>query len=212
MEEVLVFCKSEITEKSGFLIPCLRSFMKNTTTNESGFTYIDVIIAIVILMVGILGATAALTANLLRAYESEKSIAAKQIALSTIESIFSARDIARVGSIEGWDSVGNVADGTKGVFLADWRPIRDEAGWDGVAGTADDACDVGVNCKVKDNPANTSDVIQGFERKIEITDIQDPDRPSPPHAIARRRIDVSVRYNVNQLIREQKISTIITNY
>lgn len=186
--------------------------MKRNKTSESGFTYIDVIIAIVILMIGILAATAALTANLLRAYESEKRIAAKQLALSTIESIFSARDIARAGSIEGWDSIASQSVNSKGVFLTGWRPIRDEAGWDGVAGTADDACDVGGACKVKDNPANTSAIVEGFERKIEITDIQDPDRPSPPHAIARRRIDVTVRYNINQLSREQKISTIITNY
>lgn len=184
----------------------------NLKKNESGFSYIDVIIAIVILMVGILGATAALTANLLRSYESEKQIAAKQLALSSVESIFSARDIAKKGSIEGWDSIGNVGQIEKGVFLTDWRPVREDIGWDGVAGTADDACDVGTPCKVKDNPSNISLVISGFQRKIEITDLQDSDRPSPPHAIARRRIDVTVRYNVNQLVREQKISTIITNY
>lgn len=179
---------------------------------ESGFSYIDVIIAIVILMVGILGATAALTANLLRAYESEKRIIAKQIALSTIESIFSARDIAKKGSIEGWDSVGNVGDLEKGVFLKDWRPIREDIGADGVAGTADDACDAGSNCKVKDNPENKSPLVSGFERKIVIEDIPDPDRPSPPHAIARRQVTVTVRYNINSLFREQTISTIITNY
>lgn len=194
----------------------LLNFMNNTTTNlkkkESGFSYIDVIIAIVILMIGILGATAALTANLLRTYESEKRAIAKQLALSTIESIFSARDIARKGSIEGWDSIGHVGDIEKGVFLKDWRPVREDIGWDGVAGTADDACDAGTACKVKDNPANNSPVIPGFERKIEIKDLSDPDRPSPPHAIARRQIDVTIRYNINQLVREQKVSTIITNY
>ena len=52
--------------------------------NERGFSYIDVMIALVILLVGILASTAALTANLVRSYETEKQVIAKQIALSTI--------------------------------------------------------------------------------------------------------------------------------
>jgi len=186
--------------------------------NERGFSYIDVMIALVILMVGILASTAALTANLVRSYETEKQVIAKQVALSTIESIFSARDIARTGAVSGWNSIGNVgsnpdSSGTpQGVFLTDFRPIREDLGWDGVAGTVDDACAGGGACQVAGRPDNTSDVVIGFERRIVITDLQDSERPSPPHPISRRRIDVTVRYFVNQLVREQTVSTIITNY
>lgn len=185
--------------------------------SESGFSYIDVMIALVILMFGILGATGALTANLLRSMESEKQIIAKQMALSTIESIFSARDIARTGSLDGWHAVGNIGsnpiNGTPmGVFLSGWRPVREDIGSDGVAGTLDDACNAPGPCQVSGVPDNDSIIIPGFERQITITDIADPERPSPPHAIARRRIDVSIRYNVNLLVREQTVSTIIANY
>ncbi len=186
--------------------------------NERGFSYIDVMIALVILMVGILASAAALTANLVRSYETEKQVIAKQIALSTIESIFSARDIARTGAISGWDSIGNVgsnpdAGGTpQGVFLNNFNPIRQDLGWDGVAGTVDDACPAGSACQVAGRPDNTSPVLNGFVRRVVITDLQDPERPTPPHAISRRRIDVTVRYNINQLQREQTVSTIITNY
>ena len=82
--------------------------LKIDFSNEDGFSYIDVMIAIVIMLVGILALTSALTANLIRSYETDKRIIAKQIALSTIESIISARDIQRPGTIEGWDSVGNI--------------------------------------------------------------------------------------------------------
>ena len=44
----------------------------NRKSNEKGFSYIDVMIGLLIMMIGILGATQALTANLLRSYESEK--------------------------------------------------------------------------------------------------------------------------------------------
>jgi type II secretory pathway pseudopilin PulG len=186
--------------------------------NERGFSYIDVMIALVILMVGILASTAALTANLVRSYETEKQVVAKQIALSTIESIFSARDIARPGAISGWESIGNVgsnpdSSGTpRGIFLADFRPIRADMGWDGVAGTVDDACAAGAACQVSGRPDNSSEVMNGFERRIVITDLQDSERPTPPHPISRRRIDITVRYWVNQLRREQTVSTIIANY
>jgi type II secretory pathway pseudopilin PulG len=186
--------------------------------NEKGFSYIDVMIALVILMVGILASAAALTANIVRSIESEKQVIAKQIALSTIESIFSARDIARTGAVSGWGSVGNVGTNpdvnnvNQGIFLTGFTPIREDLGWDGVAGTIDDACPAGSPCQVSGRPDNTSGVIKGFERSVVITDLQDPERPTPPHAIARRRIDVTVRYNVNQLQRQQTISTVITNY
>lgn len=188
-----------------------------TKENERGFSYIDVMIALVILMVGILASTAALTANLVRSYETEKQVIAKQIALSSIESVFSARDIARPGAVEGWQSIGNVGSNPvggvpKGIFLTGFCPIREDLGWDGVAGTADDACPAGSACQVSGRPDNTSQVLRGFEREIVISDLQDSERPSPPHAIARRRIDVTVRYNINQLQRQQTVSTIIANY
>jgi Tfp pilus assembly protein PilV len=189
-------------------------FSKN---NQKGFSYIDVMIALVILMVGILASAAALTANLLRSFETEKQVLAKQMALSTIETIFSARDIARDGGLSGWHTIGNVGNnpvnGTpQGVFMTGFNPIRDDMGLDGLAGTADDACPEGAPCQVPGQPDNTSEVLIGFQRQIVITDLEDPERPSPPHAVSRRRIDVTVRYQINQLQREQTVSTIITNY
>ena len=188
------------------------------STDERGFSYIDVMIALVILMVGILASAAALTANLVRSFETEKQIIAKQLALSTIESIFSARDIAKPGAIEGWQSIGNVGtnpdpDGVpQGAFLTEFRPIRTDMGWDGVAGTADDACSGSGPCSVAGHPDNNSPILQGFERRIVITDLQDSERPTPPHPISRRRIDITIRYYVNSLRREQTVSTIIANY
>lgn len=196
----------------------LRSInMKRKNSNQKGFSYIEVMIALVILMVGVLQMASALSANLLRSYETEKRIIAKQIGLSTIESIISARDIAREGALEGWDSIGNVGtnpvDGEfRGVFLNGWCPIREDLGWDGVAGTADDACPADSICDVSGHPPNSSEVVQGYERKILITDIADSERPTPPNPISRRRIEVKIRYFYNTLAREEVVSTIVTNY
>ncbi|MEZ5346763.1 MAG: hypothetical protein R2681_14525 [Pyrinomonadaceae bacterium] len=185
--------------------------------SEKGFSYIDVMIAIVILLVGVMALASALTANLMRSYETESRIISKQMALSTIESIISARDIERPGTIEGWDSIGNVGTNpvngqNKGVFLNGWAPIREENGWDGVAGTADDACPAGGPCNVSGRPSNTSAVYEGFLRRIVISDVQDSERPSPPNPITRRRISVTIKFFVNGYSRDEEVSTLITNY
>lgn len=185
--------------------------------NEKGFSYIDVMLGLLILMIGVLGSASALTYNLLRSYQSEKQIVAKQIVNSTIESVFATRDIKlSIDADAAWDSVGNVGTNPvngiyKGVFLTGWTPIREDLGADGVAGTADDACAAPGNC-ASGVGQNTSNIITGYERQIVITDVQDPTRPSPPNDIARRRVDVTVRYRVNQLWRQETMSTLITNY
>lgn len=177
---------------------------------EHGFSYIDVMIAIVILLIGVLAMASTLTSNLLRSFDTEKRMIAKQVSVSTIESIISARDIQRPNGIKGWDSVGNVGSNmvggvAQGIFLTGWRPIRQDLGIDGVAGTDDDACLVGGSC-------NTSAVLDGYERRIVITDVEDPERPTPQFEIARRQIDVTIRFYSNRILREEVVSTIITNY
>jgi len=190
--------------------------MMRTKGKENGFSYIDVMIAIVILMVGILGLVSALLANLVRSYESEKLILSKQLALSTVESIISAKELKRAGVIEGWFSIRNVISPApvgeaNGIFLAGFNSVREDMGWDGVAGTADDACAGTGACTVAGGPPNTSAIIQGFEREIIITDLDDPERPAP-NPISRRTVTVNVRYAINQTFRTQSVTTILTNY
>jgi type II secretory pathway pseudopilin PulG len=181
------------------------------TNNEAGFSYIDLMIAMVIMMVGILALTGALTVNLLRSYETDSQLLSKQYALSTIESIFSTREIhASDGGVDGWNSIGNVGNNPgsdnqpKGIFLNGFNPIRAEEGFDGVAGTADDACATGTACASSGHPSNNSAELKGFLRKIEITDVAG--QPG------KRRIDVTIRYSVNRTFREEKMSTLIAQF
>ena len=174
-------------------------------------------IAIVIMMVGILAMVGALTANLVRSFEGERRIIAKQMALSTAESIISAKEINRPGILDGWDSMRNTVVGLpagaiNGIFLNGWCPIREEMGYDGVAGTVDDACAGTGSCIVSGRPSNTSALISGYERQILITDVPDDERPSPPNPITRRRVEVTVRFYVNKSPRTETVSTIVSNY
>jgi hypothetical protein len=185
--------------------------------SDAGFSYIDVMIALVILLIGVLSMVGALSANLVRSMESERRTMAKQLALSTIESIISAKEIRRPGVVDGWESLRNVQTGLpigeiNGIFLNGYCPVRTDVGWDGVAGTVDDGCAGSGACTVSGRPPNASPLMQGFQRQIVITDIDDPERPHPPNPITRRRIDVTIKYFVNQATRSESTSTLITNY
>ena len=92
----------------------------------------------------------------------------------------------------------------KGIFSLGFNPIRAEEGWDGVAGTADDACATGTACTSAGHPSNSSTELKGFLRKIEITDVAG--QPG------KRRIDITIRYAVNRAYRDEKMSTLITQF
>lgn len=191
---------------------------KNRNNGEEGFSLFDVIIAIMICSIGILAMTGALTANLIRANGMTKQIIAKQIAGSTLESVFSAREVRNTnvglgGSLEGWNVVGNVGSNpdvngvAQGVFLTGWRPVRENNGRDGVAGTADDACAAAIPLCPGETAANPV-ISGGIERQIVITDINDP----LISGIHKRRIDIFVRHKVSNLTFNETISSLIADY
>ncbi len=170
--------------------------------DERGFTYIDVLIGVMILMVGVLALTAAITTAVIRSREGEQLLIAKQLATSTLESVHSARDLRALG----WDAIGNLPPIGTGIFLTGDQPIRQRAGVDRVVGTDDDDDDA------------TNPIIPNFTRSITVTDICDPDRPSAncdpvgTNPVMMRRVDIVIRYGVSGVWREQRLSTILTNF
>lgn len=176
-------------------------------SSEKGFSYIEVMIAIVILMVGILALLAAISAAVVRARGHDQQLAAKQIAASTLESIMSVKETSDPNRL-GWLAVGNIGsnldedDDPQGIFNVGLHPVMSEAGPDEVLGTADDA----------------GDVMTGFQREIIIRDICDPDRPSyncptPGDSPVRiRAVEVNVRYFIGAAEFTERISTALTDY
>ena len=180
--------------------------MKNNS--EYGFSYIDVMIAIVILMVGVLALLAAITGAVVMSTSQEKQLTAKQLVSSTMEAIISTKetDSERLG----WNKVGNVGSNPdvngigQGIFVVGVQPIKSNAGADLIIGTTDDS---GAN-------------VVGFTREITITDVCDPDRPSPtplctpagPFGVKIRTIEIKVFYNVNSIQRQETLKTVLTEY
>lgn len=172
--------------------------------SEAGFSYVDVMIAVTILMVGVMAMLSAITSGMVMTTTSQQQLAAKQYALSTVEAIFSARDLDTLG----FDAVGNVGDATipGGVFLSGDRPFHSTAGPDGIIGTADDAAGPdGVVGTSDDTPA-----VDGFSRQIVITNIPDPDRPGA--AISLRQIEVTVSYKLGNGQNQETMTSYVANY
>lgn len=178
--------------------------MKNNS--ENGFSYIDVMCAIVILVVGILALLSAITSAVVQSASQQQQLAARQIASSTIESIMSAKETSS-GTL-GWSRVGNVGSNPdvngnmQGIFLTGNHQVRNDAGPDRIVGTADD----------------TGGLVGGFQRQIVITDQCDPDRPSPncptpgTYAVRIRSIQVTISYFVGSIQRQEQLTTVLTDY
>ncbi|MFT3745171.1 MAG: type II secretion system protein [Pyrinomonadaceae bacterium] len=176
--------------------------------SENGFSYIDVMIALVILMFGILSMLVAISWSMVQAAGHEQQLLAKQIATSTIESIMAVKetDPSRLG----WPAVGNVGSNpdpvsgvAQGIFPIGFQPVKTDAGADQVIGTADD----------------TGTTVSQVQRRIVITDVCDPDRPSPgicspagPAPVRIRSVNVTVMYNVGGLQRQESVQTVLTDY
>ncbi|MEQ1761860.1 MAG: hypothetical protein ABL984_01810 [Pyrinomonadaceae bacterium] len=173
---------------------------------EAGFSYIEVMVAIVILMVGILGVLAAISASVIQSRGQRQQLTARHILGTTMESIMAAKETDPLRL--GWKSIGNVGSNLnelgvpQGVFLTGFRPVQTIAGTDEVVGTGDDS----------------GAITSGYEREIVITDLCDTDRPSANCAlpgtwpVKLRSVRVTVRYWVGTTERQERLATVLTDY
>lgn len=177
----------------------------NGSRDESGFSYIDVMIAITILLVGIMSLVGAMTSAVVMTTKSQDMLAAKQYASSTVEAIFSARDIP---NLLGWDAIGNATNPAtpRGVFPSGEEDIWPTAGRDGIVGTTDDSAGPdGIKGNTDDGTP-----VPGYKRLITITDLPDPDRPNA--AINLRRIDVTITFAAGGKPHTETFTSYAANY
>jgi len=175
--------------------------------SEEGFSYIDVMIAVIILLVGILALLSAITGAVFQSKGQEQQLNAKQIATSTMESIMSVKETDRDGRL-GWIRIGNIGSNpdvngvNQGIFVTGFQNVRTDAGLDEVIGTADD----------------TGTAVPGFQRRIVVTDECDATRPSyncatPGTWVVRiRSVEVTVTYFVGTVQRQEVLTTVLTDY
>ena len=177
--------------------------------DASGFSLIETVIALVIMTIGIFASLSAVSFSLFSIQESEKKTMAKEHARSTLETVFSIRDLELfdpdgVSTPLNWETLAVNNGSNGGIFKNGWNPIREDPGADGILGTDDDACATGTSCTV-DDYTNTSREVPDFERKIEITDI------SQNGNVRKKYVTVSIRYLVNRTQRVVSESSILAN-
>jgi type II secretory pathway pseudopilin PulG len=109
---------------------------------EGGFTLIEVMIAIVVMLVGVLAVIASLATAVAATQSAEEDLIARQKVLEAMESIYTARNSQQIP----FSAVANVSNG--GIFLDGPQPLKC-AGPDGLVNTGDDvSCTTaaGVTC------------------------------------------------------------------
>jgi prepilin-type N-terminal cleavage/methylation domain-containing protein len=153
--------------------------------NDSGFSLIEVMIALMLLSVGALALHGAVTASARKITGSQEQFIASQRASEAVESVFKARD----NRVLTWAQIRNVVglNNDGGIFQDGAQNVR-EPGLDGLVNTADDTTPVVVVKPGNDGLLGTADDVSqplfGFSREIEIRDV------TP----TLRRLRVIVRY------------------
>jgi hypothetical protein len=167
--------------------------------SEKGASLIEVMIAICVIGVGLLGLATAFSAGAIIVATSQPRFIAKEKAAEAIESVFAARDTR----IISWDQLRNVANG--GVFLDGSQSLR-EAGADGLVSTADDGAVQTIITPGPDGLMGTADDVSAplnnYTREITITDL----------AANLRQLRVTVTFRVGQLQQQYILLCYISNY
>ena len=164
--------------------------------DERGFSLIEVIISIAILMIGLLALVGTFGLALASTANSQEDLVAKQKAMEAVESLYTARNTQQLG----FGAIANI-NAAGGIFKIGFQPLL-AAGPDGLVGTNDDtnypACPGGVECINLPGPdgiLGTSDDTQmslsNFERQITITPVLQPDGTANPNL---KQVQVDVQY------------------
>lgn len=102
---------------------------------QEGFTLIEVVTSIFIIMVGLVSLLGVMSFALASTQTARQDMIARQLAQESLEAIITARETADIT----WDQIQNVGPGN-GIFVTGFQPIR-RPGADGIIGTADDSLD-----------------------------------------------------------------------
>ncbi|HNB71086.1 MAG TPA: prepilin-type N-terminal cleavage/methylation domain-containing protein [Acidobacteriota bacterium] len=121
------------------------SSRRGEARRQSGVTFIELLITMVILMVGLLGALELIAIAITTANNAQKVNTAKSLALDTFEQVFIMRDMNALGGMppannRDADTFVNLSNGaTPSLFPTDFRTIKKNIGADLIRGTNDDS-------------------------------------------------------------------------
>jgi prepilin-type N-terminal cleavage/methylation domain-containing protein len=179
------------------------------TNQQSGFTLLEAMIAIVILSFGILSLASVYAQGIQVAAMTQFDYIAEKQAEEAVETIFAARDsnLLRWTNIRNVTGAGGVDDG---VFLVGPRPLL-AAGVDGLYGTSDDDASnptVVITGPGPDKVLGTADDVvmslTNMKRTILIADV--------PGETGLRQITITMTYTLGSMRRQYVLVSYISQF
>ena len=186
-----------------------RNQQKRRVRQQSGFTLLEAMIAIVILSVGMLSLAAVYAQGILVANMTQMDYIAEKKAEEAVETIFAARD----SKILAWTNIRNVTGSggpNDGVFLPGPQPLL-APGLDGLYGTADDNAampDVVIVGPGPDGILGTADDVvmslTNMTRTIAIIDVTG--------STGLRQITITMTYTVGSKTQQYTLVSFISQF
>lgn len=166
-----------------------RYSIKNRKNAEGGFSLVEVIVAMLILTVGLMGMATAIGYALLASNRGRGVTNAKMLVVSILEQMETLRDTGQLhfNEISNSQVLGSTFTGFPDTF----QPVSTQPGPDGVFGTADDLRSAGPDglYNTSDDFTDPSLARPGVSRKIVITTFSTNDY--------LKKITVTLRYAPN---------------
>jgi prepilin-type N-terminal cleavage/methylation domain-containing protein len=188
---------------------------RSSGSRQSGFSLIEVMIAIALLSVGIVTLIAAFATSVASTQNAEENLIARQKALEAMESIFTARNTQQITFAQ----INNIPSG--GIFTLGTTPMW-SAGPDGLVNTADDVpfpangvCPAGPECfplpgpdGILGTPDDVPMSLGNFTRSIAIAPVLESDGVTINPNLRQVTVTISYQgpsgnqrsYSVNSLI------------
>lgn len=166
-------------------------FRSNTRTNrssEDGFSLLEMVVAMLVLTIGLLGVASAIGYALMASNRGRGITNSKMLIVSALEQMETLRDTGQLNYAEISNS--QVQGSTFRGFPSDFRPVSTVPGPDGVFGTADDlstAAGADGYYGTADDTIDWTRARPGVTRQIIITDLNP----------LLKKIQVTLRYSPN---------------
>jgi len=165
-----------------------RSKTKKNLSSADGFSLLEMVVAMVILTVGLLGVASAIGYSLMASNRGRGMTNSKMIIVSTLEQMETLRDTGQLNFQEISNS--RVQGSSFMGFPSDFRPVSTVPGPDGVFGTADDlstATGPDGYYGTADDVLDLTRARPGVTRQIIITDLNP----------LLKKVQVTLRYSPN---------------
>lgn len=190
--------------------------MGRRLSSQSGLSLVEVLLAIGVLTVGMVGAAGVLTQGMERLVSSPGDVVATQKAAEAIEAVFSARDNHKLTWAQIRNQYGYTgSDG--GVFLDGPQPLK-IAGLDGLVNTLDDGAIESNLLPGPDQLLGTLDdttvTLNGYTRTIEVRDVANEPLNCGTTLVpcTLRSIKITITFRSGSVNRTYNLTTYISTY